>query len=189
MLRAGDAVIEGLNFIGLPTRDREGHVLAVVEAPKGSLVKLKYEPSLRAFVLSRPLPLGMAYPYQWGFIPSTLADDGDPLDIMVLLDAPCWPGVVIPAHPIGVVRLTQCDEGKQERIRNDRIIAVPAADPRHVTIESLPDTIRSGLEAFFVRVSEMTKKDVKVEGWDGRAEAERLIDACAAKQRERSSTG
>ena len=181
-------MIEGLNFVGLPARDREGHVHAVVEAPKGSLLKLKYEPALRAFVLSRPLPPGMAYPYQWGFIPSTLADDGDPLDIMVLLDAPCWPGVVVLAHPIGVVRLTQCDEGKQERIRNDRIIAVPAADPRLVSIESLPDTIRSGLEAFFVGM-EITKKNVKVEGWEGPAAAERLIDACVAKQREHSGSG
>jgi inorganic pyrophosphatase len=185
MLRAGDAVIEGLNFIGLPTRDREGNALAVVEAPKGSLVKFKYEPALRAFVLSRSLPPGMAYPYQWGFIPSTLADDGDPLDIMVLLDAPCWPGVVIPAHPIGVVRLSQCEEGKQERIQNDRIIAVSSAEARQTTIESLPEALRKGLEAFFVRVSEMTKKGVKVEGWEGPGAAERLIDDCAAKHRER----
>src|SRR4051794_30672332 len=107
----------------LPHLDASGNVRVVVEAPKGAVMKLRWQPELGAFEFHRPLPHGVAYPFDWGFVPSTRAEDGDPLDAMVLLEEPTWPGVVIATRPIGVLRVSQRDEGEAS-IRNDRLIAV-----------------------------------------------------------------
>lgn len=116
--------------------------------------------------------------YDWGFVPSTRAPDDDPLDAMVLFDAPTWPGVVIPSTPIGVVRLVQRD-GKKARKRNDRIIAVPANDRRYSHVTDLPKRVREELEKFFITVSRMADKQVEVEGWDGPKAARTTIENAA----------
>lgn len=169
------------SFENLPCRDEEGNLTVVVESPKGSLVKLAFDPERGAFVLRRRLVVGLQYPYDWGFVPSTSAPDGDPLDVMVLFDAPTWPGTVIPSTPIGVVRLTQRDKKGAPRVHNDRIIVVPAIDDRYSSIDELPKRVRDELEQFFISVVMNTAKQVKVEGWSGPDAAKKLIEKAAKR--------
>lgn len=162
----------------LPCRDNEGRFRIVVESPRGTLVKLKWDHELGAFVFGRPLLLGVAYPYDWGFVPSTRAPDGDPLDGMVIFECPTAPGVVIACRAIGVIRLVQKDKGKK-RVHNDRIIAVPGDDPRYEDVSDLPERVRDELAQFFVTASLMSGKKVDVKGWSGAKAAERLVDETA----------
>ena len=95
------------NLHKLPTWNDEGQLVCVVESPRGARAKFEFDPALKVFTLNRALILGIAYPYDWGFIPSTMAEDGDPLDVMVFHDTPTFPGVVMACDPIGALLVTQ----------------------------------------------------------------------------------
>lgn len=163
----------------LPCRDEDGNLRVVVEAPRGSLVKTKYEPALDAIVMSRPLPLGIAYPFDWGFVPSTKADDGDPLDALIIADYGTWPGVVVPTRIIGVVRVSQREKARGKVVRNDRLVVVPDSDDRYDDVRDLGKRLRSDLEQFFVIVGSQTHFEVVVDGWDGVKKATALLEAAA----------
>lgn len=166
----------------LPARDAHGAVRVVVEAPRGSTVKLKYDPELRVMSVSRPLPLGLAYPYDWGFVPGTRAQDGDPLDALVYWDAQSYPGVVIPCRAVAVVRLEQ-DSKTNGRVRNDRILAVPVKHSRGDLITSpddLPARVKDEIAQFFVSTIFFEPKNPALLGWGGPEEAAKLVDACAS---------
>jgi inorganic pyrophosphatase len=142
-------------------------------------VKLKLDPALDAFTLSRPLALGVQYPFDWGFVPSTRAPDGDPVDVLVLHDASTYPGVVIACEPIGVVRCSQRRPDGSGRERNDRVIAVPEAAPRQEGVRDardLPERTRQEIEQFFQIAILLTGKETSFEGWEGRESAERLVE-------------
>ena len=94
-------------------------VYAVVETPRGSRAKLEFDSKLRVFTLAKPLLPGLTYPYDWGFIPSTKADDGDPVDVLIVHDAATYPGLVLRCTPIGILEILREEDGKKER--NDRI--------------------------------------------------------------------
>lgn len=167
-----------MNLTSLPARDSDGNLNIVVESPRGSRVKLKYEPEPGIFKFSRPLVLGVAYPYDWGFIPSTRAEDGDPLDAMIYHDVATFPGVVVPCREIGVVKLVQ-KEPKTPQRRNDRLIVVPAGEKRWDDARKLEERVREELEQFFRIVVLMTAKKVHIEGWGGPKLASKLVErAC-----------
>jgi inorganic pyrophosphatase len=90
------------NFINLPSFTEDGDVYVVIETPRGSRAKFAYEPKLETFTLSKSILVGLTYPHDWGFVPSTKADDGDPLDIMVVHDAATFPGLVLTCR-IGIL--------------------------------------------------------------------------------------
>src|SRR5207248_990499 len=107
------------------------HTLRVViETPRGSAVKVKLDPRLGAFTISRPLPEGMVYPFDFGFVPGTRAPDGDPLDAVVFWDVASWPGIVVDCRPLGVVELDQAAKDGKRRQRNDRLLVTPTSAAR-----------------------------------------------------------
>ena len=144
--------------------------LVVVETPRGSANKLKYDTGLGAFRLDRVLPAGMSFPFDFGFIPQTLADDGDPLDVIVLLDAPVYPGCIVPARVIGDLEAEQRD-GRGPWERNDRLLAVPrgledpcrGANDRRRRSRCLLDAIG----AFFVDYHRLDGEAFRVVGPNG----------------------
>jgi inorganic pyrophosphatase len=167
----------------LPVRDKKGDVHVVVETPRGSAAKLEFDPELHLFTLSKALILGLSYPYDWGFIPSTKGEDGDPVDALVLHDAATTPGLVLKCKIIGVLEVLQTEGGKHA-IRNDRLIAVPRHSHREQgenDARALPKQIRSEIEKFFVATDELENKELKFLGWKGPKTGGRLIEE-AAKQ-------
>jgi len=166
----------------LPARSSSGAFHVVVESPRGSALKLKYEPALGVVVLSRPLPLGLRYPFDWGFVPSTRAPDGDPLDAAVLVEAGSYPGVVIACRAIGLIALEQDKKDRSGRERNDRILAAPISAPRlhHVRDErDLAPRIREEIEQFFLNAVFFEPKNARILGWSGALAAEAAIDRAA----------
>jgi inorganic pyrophosphatase len=157
--------------------DKDGVLRVVVEAPKGSTVKIAYEPELETFCVSRGFPLGIAYPYDWGFIPGTVAADGDPVDALVLHATATYPGVVLPCKVLGMVELREDLKGGKRQI-NNRVIAIPNWDDRLGEVEKaadLPKRIRDELEQFFLSTTFFTAKNVKIEGWANKGKTEAFI--------------
>lgn len=138
----------------------------VIETPKGSAQKYDYDPSTHFFKLKKILPSGMMFPYDFGFIPGTRGEDGDPLDIIVISEFTSFPGCLIPCRVIGGIKAEQSPEagknGKKKLIRNDRFIAIPKCSNIFENIESvkdLPENILKELESFFVEYNKMEGKE------------------------------
>ena len=172
----------------LPARSSKQAFHVVVESPGGSRVKIAYDPNLRAFKFSRPLVAGVCYPYDWGFIPGTVAPDGDPLDAMVFCDTPTFPGVVIECRALGVLRLKQNRKNASGRERNDRLIAIPIKAPRFESFRKatdLPLRWRQELEGFFLATTRFENKEAEILGWGSAAEGERMVERCLPDSTER----
>jgi inorganic pyrophosphatase len=161
----------------LPPGPAQGLVNFVVESPAGATSKIKHDPEMDLFTLSRPLPLGMAYPHDWGFVPGTRADDGDPVDALVLAAGTTFPGMVLRVRPIAVVLLEQNKKAGRGRERNDRIVAVVAQAPRtpYRRLTDLPLRVRQELERFFIDVTFFEDKAARVLGWQGARSALALV--------------
>ena len=136
----------------LRSHDDDGSLRCVIETPRGSRNKYDYDPDCDCMQLGAVLPEGMTFPYDFGFIPSTLGEDGDPVDILVLLDAPVVTGCVVTARPIGVIEARQQEKGRRW-IRNDRLLAVSVHAHAHGSATSLKDLrphLLTEIKAFFV---------------------------------------
>jgi inorganic pyrophosphatase len=164
------------NLIKLPTWADKKHIYAVVETPRGSRAKLNYDPKLRTFVLSKSLLTGLTYPYDWGFVPSTKAPDGDPLDVLIIHEAATYPGLVLTCKIIGVLEVEQTEKGSKER--NDRLFAVPDRAPFEGDlrdIRHLPDRAVDELEKFFQATDALEPKELSFLGWRGPSGALKTI--------------
>jgi inorganic pyrophosphatase len=163
-----------------PTDEKDNAIIQVIiETPKGSRNKYAFDPDERIFELKKVLPAGMAFPYDFGFVPSTRAEDGDPIDVLVLMDEPAFPGCLLKCRPVGVIEGEQGKKGDKER--NDRIVAVEQGNHRWAHVKHIDDLGKQfvrELEEFFVNYHELTGKKYKVIDVRGPGEACRRIKDC-----------
>lgn len=149
-------------------------VYAIVEIPKGSRNKYEYSKELGTYMLDRVLYSPQHYPGEYGFVPQTVYDDGDPMDIIVLMDEKTFPGCIIEAEPIGLMRMTDSGE------KDDKILAVPAEDPRYEEMSGISDVPQHTLQEiaqFFRTYKDLEEdKEVSVTGWDGRERAIKAVN-------------
>jgi inorganic pyrophosphatase len=170
------------NLEALEPRVAAARIRVVVESPRGSTVKLTYEPGIDAFAVTRELPLGLAFPHDFGFVPGTRAEDGDPLDAMVLSEWASCPGAVRTVRIIGAVQLSEAGKGSgKPRIENGRLIVVPEDEPRYAALRESRDLSvrsRNELVRFFLSIVSYAKKDVRFERWIGARAATQVFARC-----------
>jgi inorganic pyrophosphatase len=160
----------------LPRHD--GLVRVIIDTPQGSRNKYKYDEELHCFTLSRVLPVGMSFPHDFGYIPGTLAADGDALDVMVLVEAPGIVGCLMEVHLVGVLEAEQHETNTT--IRNDRLIAVAetAVNKSEITtLDELPNSLLDELEQFFVNYNRLQGRALSLIARRGPSEAQRLLEA------------
>jgi inorganic pyrophosphatase len=168
----------------LPPFDAEsGDLIVIVETSKGSRNKITFDPERGLFELTGVLPVGASFPYDFGFVPSTLGDDGDPLDVLVLMDEPTFAGCLVPSRLIGVITARQQEsDGPVER--NDRLIAVAAKSRTHEPVRSLADlgeALVEEIEHFFISYNEIKGKRFEPTGRKGGRAARTLVEEGAAR--------
>jgi inorganic pyrophosphatase len=151
---------------------KENAIGVVIETPKGSRNKFKYDVNSRRLKLSKVLPEGMVFPFDFGFVPSTKGADGDPLDVLVLMDDPAFPGCLVECRLVGILEAEQTKG--QRKIRNDRLIAVANQSLRYSDIHHLSDLNRAlvkQIEAFFINYQKARKVKVSILSRQGAARA------------------
>jgi inorganic pyrophosphatase len=159
-----------------PIDKKDGLLQVIVETPKGSRNKFAFDPKQEIFALKKVLPAGMTFPYDFGFLPKTIAPDGDPIDVLLLMDEAAFPGIAVRARLIGIIEGEQLD-GKK-RIRNDRLVAVAEANHMYANIKrlkDLPGQFLRELQVFFVNYHNLEGKKYKLLGCRGAQAAMSLI--------------
>jgi inorganic pyrophosphatase len=161
--------------------DEQDELICVVEIPKGGRNKYEYDPHLGGIKFDRLLISAATYPTDYGFLRDTLAQDGDPLDALVCLYEPTFPGCLIPVKPVGMFMMSD------EKGIDDKIICVPTHDPywnEYEELEDLPVPLRQEIEQFFSIYKDLEGKVVSVHGWRSREEA--LLEIASAQERFRT---
>lgn len=164
-----------MRFDKLGLRHAEG-TTAVIESPRGSPYKYNYDPKTRVFCLTSALPAGSVFPFDFGFVPSTIAGDSDPIDVLVLMESPSFTGCVLAVRPIGVI---EAEQGKgKKKIRNDRLIAVAAISHAHRDTRDLKDVGQSTIdeiEQFFIDYNNQKGEPFKILGLHGARRARSIL--------------
>jgi len=153
-------------------------VRMIVEIPKNSSNKYEYDPALGVLRLDRALYSAMHYPGDYGFIPGTLAEDGDPLDILTLVDEPSYPCVAVAVRPVGLLSMV---DGREV---DDKVLAVPNRNPRFDQIRGIKDVfphVLREIEHFFAIYKELEGKVTRIRGWKGPREAHAYIRKSRAR--------
>lgn len=148
----------------------------IIETPKNRRNKFDYDPESNLFRLGGLLPEGMMFPFDFGFVPSTLGEDGDPLDVMVMMDEPAHVGCLLDVRIIGIIEAEQTQDGKTET--NSRLLAVAVHSYAHEHVTSLKqvsEALLTQIEQFFISYNKLRGKKFKVTGQRGPAEALRVI--------------
>jgi len=170
--------------------EKDATCCAIIETPKGSRNKFDYDRESNLFKLGGLLPEGMMFPFDFGFVPSTLGEDGDPLDVMVLMDAPAHVGCLLDVRFIGVIEATQTQDGKTES--NDRLLGVAIHSYNHAGLHDIDDvnkTLLKQVEAFFVSYNAQRGKKFKVTGTGGPKKAVRAVLHGMAAHRKKTEPG
>jgi inorganic pyrophosphatase len=167
-----------MNLYHLPPGPEPPRIVnAIIEIQQGGSNKYEYDPNLGLFRLDRVLYSAVHYPMGYGFVPGTLADDGDPIDILVMTDSPTFPGCLIESRPVGLFEM------RDEKGEDEKILSIPNADPRYNEIQDLsdmrPHRLRE-IEHFFAIYKELENKHVEVVGWRNRAAAYEAIEKAMA---------
>jgi inorganic pyrophosphatase len=161
------------NYLELPIgKNAPDLINAVIEIPLDGITKYEYDKELHVFKLDRNLFSPVHYPGDYGFIPSTLGDDGDPLDVLVLVDTPSFPGCLQEVRPIGVLDMIDQGEG------DEKILAVGKGNPRYEDVKEYSDIyphILKEIQHFFSIYKDLEGKRVEVRGFKGAAEAKEII--------------
>ncbi|HEY6765972.1 MAG TPA: inorganic diphosphatase [Candidatus Sulfotelmatobacter sp.] len=176
MSRNGRSVLADPSRLKPIDEDEDDLFHVIIETPKGSRNKYAFDQKQKIFCLKKVLPAGMAFPYDFGFLPSTRGDDGDPLDVLVLMDEPAFPGCLLKCRLIGVIEGEQ--ESKKKKERNDRIIAIEHGNHAWAEIHSLQDLgdhFCRELEEFFVDYHKLSEETYRILNAKGAKAARRLI--------------
>ncbi len=156
----------------------------IIETPKGSRNKYCFDEETGFFKLKKILPTGLVFPMDFGFIPNTKGEDGDPLDVLIMMEKHTYPGCLLECKVIGIMEATQKEKGKKT-IRNDRIIAFPLDDLEHYKFKTLKDIDHDMLyevSRFFKYYNKIESKVFKVVGFKGPDEAIKLIKKGLVKE-------
>ncbi|CAN5308182.1 inorganic diphosphatase [soil metagenome] len=152
------------------------NINVVVDTPAGSPAKYNYDEKTGSFKLKKILPAGLVFPFHFGFVPHTLAEDGDPLDVLVLMDAPSWPGCIVECRIPGMLQATQTMRSK--KVHNDRIIGVANASRKFKKIKSISDLdpyLMEEIINFLLSYTRLENKNFKITSKQGPEKAMALI--------------
>jgi inorganic pyrophosphatase len=173
------------NYLALPIGDgAPSEVNAVIEISRGQTNKYEYDKQLHVFRLDRNLYSPVHYPGDYGFIPSTLSDDGDPLDVLVLVDAPSFTGCVMTVRPIGVLEMV--DQGKKD----EKILAVGTNNPIYKDVRDYAELyphLMLEIEHFFSVYKELEAKSTRIVGWKDAEQARAIVSECERRYEENKS--